>query len=176
MAKHFGIIPKEDIDFRITNEVLNQVARLKITDFETWKRKTRSNKVSLWKVYFRMAALNILKYKHHLGLNKDLRESFIYIIADDKFPNHYKIGRTIEPEKRVIDCNVFSPYKSFRLVSWLYSDEAVLDETVFHEIFREDRTSGEWFYFQNVEIVRSLMEKYLTSIEPPEDIGHYISH
>lgn len=173
LAQELGLIPKHS-DFKLNSDLIQQVARLKIKDFDTWVKFTSDKKTGLWKQYTRIAALNLLKYKDSEGYNKDFNESFIYILGDRKFKNHYKIGRTIEPERRLSECNVYSPYKSFYLVSWIFSDEAIKKEKLFHSIYDEDNIEGEWFYFPDVEIIRNIMHSELNKFIPPHEYSDYL--
>lgn len=51
-------------------------------------------------------------------------------MVDTTNPNYYKIGRSIEPDVRVITANTFSPFKSFKIVSFRYSQDAVELENI----------------------------------------------
>lgn len=166
LSIHLNLIP-ENSDFKVDFNLIQKVARLKIKDFNLWNNISPGNKKGLWKQYCRIAAINLLKYKDECGYNKDFNESFIYILTDKQFKNHYKIGRTIEPERRLSECNVYSPYKSFNLISWTFSSNAIEDEKFFHEKFIEDRLEGEWFYFNEVENIRKYITRKLYVNNPP---------
>lgn len=82
---------------------------------------------------------------------------FIYLIQMADFPI-YKIGRSVEPEKRLSSFNVQLPFP-FRRVFAYRVQEHCLVERKLHERYQERRTNGEWFRLCQLEVdeIRSLL-------------------
>lgn len=147
-------------NFEMTKELIEKVAYLKIVDKENFLLKSRAKQQAIWRVFCRTAALNLLKFKDEFDIEKSHRQAFVYIMADTKNPNYYKIGRSIEPDIRALSANTFSPFKSFKILSFRYSQDAVELEKYLHSIYESDHVNGEWFFFHDVNsIIRKLDSK-----------------
>lgn len=161
-------------NFEITQELIENVAFLKITDKKKFFSMTEAKRLSKWKVFCRTAALNLLKFKDEFDIEKSYRQAFVYIMVDTTNPNYYKIGRSIEPDVRVITANTFSPFKSFKIVSFRYSQDAVELEKYMHSIYNQDHINGEWFFFHDISSVVKKLDTKSTQFEiPNEKPGRY---
>ncbi|AHY25388.1 hypothetical protein PS2_142 [Serratia phage PS2] len=138
-------------NFTVTADLISSVAKLHFKDIA--ELKSKRNRKSIWALACRTAALNLLKYKSDQMMDRDFKESFVYIMTDSKNPNLYKIGRSIDPYSRLATANTFSPSRSFKLVSFRFSEDSVELEKYLHSIYSRDHEEGEWFYFSDIQSV-----------------------
>ncbi|QFR56087.1 hypothetical protein CPT_Muldoon_133 [Serratia phage Muldoon] len=138
-------------NFNVTADLISSVAKLHFYDIDELKSKRKAK--SIWALACRTAALNLLKYKSDVAIDKDFKESFVYIMTDLHNPNLYKIGRSVDPYSRLSTANTFSPTRSFKLVSFRFSEDAVELEKYLHSIYHRDHEAGEWFYFPFIQPV-----------------------
>lgn len=147
-------------NFEITKSLIEKVAFLKITDKEKFFLMSENKRKSIWAVFCRTAALNLLKFKDEFDIEKSYKQAFVYIMTDTKNPNYYKIGRSIEPDIRVLNANTFSPFKSFKIVSFRYSQDAIKLENLMHKTYHRDHINGEWFFFHGItSVIKKLNNK-----------------
>ncbi|AKN44348.1 hypothetical protein BI021_gp009 [Salmonella phage NR01] len=163
-AINLGLIPKCDEWFKITYSLVNQVALLKIEDKLAFSKLRPSKQKSLLRQYFRLAAINLLKYRDCTVVSKlRSREGFVYIMQDSKCPEFIKVGKSIEPARRLEEANCFSPEKSFRILRWFFCEDAYSVENLVHRTFKDYNTTGEWFKL-NPSLVEELIK---TQIHAP---------
>ena len=154
-------------DFEITKSLIEKVAFLKITDKEKFFLMTENKRKSIWGVFCRTAALNLLKFKDEFDIEKSYKQAFVYIMTDTTNPNYYKIGRSIEPDIRAINANTFSPFKSFKVVSFRYSQNAIKLENLMHKTYYRDHINSEWFFFHDITSVIKKLDNKSEKFEMP---------
>lgn len=148
LAINSGILSHND--FNITPELIEKVAYLKLHDIDEFKTKSLTKRKSLWNLYCRTAALNLLKFKDNFDITKNYNQAFIYIMFDERHPNLYKIGRSIEPDVRAAVANTFSPNRTYKILSFRYSQNAISLEKHFHNKYKDNSEGGEWFFFHDI--------------------------
>lgn len=167
-AKNIGLIP-DGVWFPITYSLVTEVASLKIKDKEKFWNLKLSKQSRLLRLYFRLAAINLLKYRDSKGLNtRRSRESFVYLIQDTKNPKYIKVGKSIEPHRRLSEANCFSPEKSFIILRWFYCEDAYLVENLVHRTFKDFNSSGEWFkvdYLKLEEFIKAQIHAPLAKLD-----------
>lgn len=139
-----GLIPPNTGDFSISYSLVQEVALLKITDKIAFKELKPRKQRSLLRLYFRMAALNLLKYRDSIKQCRS-REGFVYVMQDAAQPKFLKVGKSIEPNRRLDEANCFSPLNTFSILRWYYSEDAYTLEKLVHKNFANSRLTGEWF-------------------------------
>lgn len=73
--------------------------------------KTKSNTAFARK----MAGLNLLKENFSRGATyKDMKSGILYMIENEIYPEHYKIGMTVDLDNRLASYQTYDPYKRFR--------------------------------------------------------------
>lgn len=70
---------------------------------------------------------------------------FLYVIAHPQHRTSSKIGRAVDPYKRLSAANTWSPYGAFRLHGYVFFVDVRLAEKVIHLRLSADRRRGEWF-------------------------------
>jgi hypothetical protein len=102
--------------------------------------------------------LNLLKLKFSRGAKaKDCKEGQIYLIANPAWPDHLKIGMTVDTEIRLASYQTYDPYKRFRIKHYDFvldrrgAEKKLLDEYGIHS------AEGEWIkYSDALEIIRTI--------------------
>ena len=82
------------------------------------------------------------------------RPGYVYIL---KMGDWYKIGRSKHPLKRFPQLSVKMPLPT-RLWMLFFSDDMIVLENIFHELYRDNRTNGEWFALTDTQ-VRNLYQQ-----------------
>lgn len=159
-AIDLNLIP-ENQHFYITPTLVARVAELKITDKDTFNSKSLGKRNTLLRLYFKLSALNLLKYR--ASFSSKGKEGFVYMITDTTRYGYYKIGKSKEPERRLTEANCFSPFKSFKLVRMYFSQDALRLESQLHKYFAEDRVSGEWFH-SSIEEFDTFAKNHITDV------------
>lgn len=165
LAVNSGLLSYKDFD--ITPELIEKVAYLKLHDINEFKNKKLSKQTSLWNLYCRTAALNLLKFKDNFDITKNYNQAFIYIMVDKRHPNLYKIGRSIEPDVRAATANTFSPYKTYEILSFRYSQNAINLERYFHDKYKDNSEGGELFFFHDILTVIQDLNNHCTNFKLP---------
>lgn len=73
--------------------------------------------------------------------NRQPQPGDVYIIQFDRF---FKIGRSVDPDRRLKEINGFLPVRAI-LLHRIKSDDAIRAELQLHDRFSDRRTNGEWF-------------------------------
>jgi|TARA_Y100000296_G_C5173324_1_gene258573 hypothetical protein len=92
----------------------------------------------------RLAALNLLKYKHNKFKASDIKEGFIYVISNPSW-EYVKIGRTIDARKRLAQMQTYSPLRDFKIEHYVFSQDINLLEYKVHKYLENSQVNGEWF-------------------------------
>ena len=82
------------------------------------------------------------------------KPGYIYLLQDDNYDWHYKIGMSIDPIKRTKQIGYAS------LVHFFPTDDMEKAEEQLHIIYQNQRTQGEWFklFEPNLEYIQSIKE------------------
>ncbi|MDP8207090.1 MAG: GIY-YIG nuclease family protein [Candidatus Electryonea clarkiae] len=102
----------------------------------------------------------ITKTSLHLSEDKNEQETefgFVYLIKSGK---HYKIGRSVSPEKREYELKIQLPEKP-SLVHKIKTDDPVGIEKYWHDRFKEKRKGGEWFELSQNELQAFRRRKFM---------------
>ena len=96
--------------------------------------------------------------RRHKTLRID--EGYVYLIRA-KDQNLYKIGKSINPEKRVQSIIGSLPMKA-EVIHIAWFEDHSYAEQMFHDTFSKTRQNGEWFVLEDedVEFVKSLGQNY----------------
>ncbi|MFF2091224.1 GIY-YIG nuclease family protein [Paenibacillus sp. NPDC058174] len=83
-------------------------------------------------------------------INDSDRKGFVYIIRT--FDNHYKIGKTINLERRIPDLRIQLPYDEFEVILIIETNDKDELEKLLHKHFYLKRKNGEWFKLTEFDI------------------------
>lgn len=76
---------------------------------------------------------------------------YIYVIQDTEYSKLYKIGRTVEPARRLNDIRNFLPGSS-EIIAIVDTQDAPTLEWQLHQRYAERRKRGEWFALTDTEV------------------------
>lgn len=95
------------------------------------------------------------RFKHF----KRSSDGYVYLIKS-QFDAYYKIGRAVNPEKRMRTFNVKLPFK-VEFVCVIKTEDMYALETELHRRFKAKHIEGEWFALDaaDVEYIKSLAQE-----------------
>lgn len=114
-------------------------------------------KTSEFRFCYRMAALNLLKYKREHKI--PITEGFVYVIGNPAWPGMYKIGMTIDVNERLTIYQTYSPNRDYKLYHFRFSSDKRRTEKELHNLLKDYRVSGEWFEVPVLDAFKLLVEK-----------------
>lgn len=112
----------------------------------------------------RLAGLNLLKHKFARGGNASTcNEGLVYVIANNAWPEHLKIGMTTDLVKRLASYQVYDPFKKFYVKNYEFSFNRRHTEETILRIFNVHLESGEWIKFsESDKIIQCVRTGYYT--------------
>ena len=104
----------------------------------------------------KLAGLNILQMKFYKGAKaKDCKEGMVYLIANPVWPNHLKIGMTVDIDSRLDTYQTYDPYKRFYVKHYDFVLDRRSAEKKLLEDFNIHLVDGEWVkYSDSLEIIK----------------------
>ena len=108
--------------------------------------KTKSN----FRYARKLAGLTLLKVNYERGAKfKDMKSGIVYVIENETFPEHYKIGMTIDLNSRLDSYQTYDPYRRFKVTKY----EFVLDRSRIEKLILFNpgiiNENGEWVKKEN---------------------------
>lgn len=134
------IIP--DSVFEINENHLTKYVEVYGDLFSESNRKMTSSDLRLAR---KLAGRTLIKYNTYMGAKlSDVKAGMVYIISNPAYPDHFKIGMTIDLKKRLASFQTYDPFRRFKVEHY----EFVLDrrdtERSILSKFCEDSDIGEW--------------------------------
>jgi hypothetical protein len=138
--------------FDITEEMLSEYIRI------YGSLAPKSNGKFQYRYARKLAGLELLRLKFHRGAKpKDCKEGQIYLIGNPAWPDHIKIGMSVDSEARLDSYQTYDPFKAFYIKNYEFvldrreAEKKLLDDFGFH------LEEGEWIKHSNsLEIIRTL--------------------
>jgi|694.fasta_scaffold01889_39 hypothetical protein len=153
-----GIIPYSGI-FQINEYHLQSY----ITHYGNIAGKTNkgTHKNSNTRYARRLAGLNLLKLNFQRDAKfHDMKSGMIYLIENIVYPDHYKIGMTIDLPSRLNSYQTYDPLRRFKVLKYEFVlDRITAEKKILHhpEIFKE---TGEWIKRDNaIEMFEKIIFK-----------------
>ena len=89
---------------------------------------------------------------------------YMYIVIDSKFPEHIKIGKTIDMGKRLLGYNSDKPYPTTSLVmiSKLFKDVATVEKKILEQMYKNTQpttSKKEWFEIKHESLMIELIDE-----------------
>ena len=152
-----GIVPSYTT-FDITEEMIAEAVRIYGTlsgRIEPPIKKKRNFDYNLAR---KIWGLNLLRLKFSRGAkSKDCKEGLVYLIANPAWPEHLKIGMTIDTESRLVSYQTYDPFKAFYIKNYEFCLNRRAAEKDLLERFNIHVEEGEWIkYSDSAEIIRFL--------------------
>ncbi|MCC5670285.1 GIY-YIG nuclease family protein [Nostoc sp. CHAB 5784] len=108
-------------------------------------------------------------------------QGYVYLIHAEG-TNRYKIGRSVNPFARFEQLKVQSPYP-LRIIDSFWTPDAINDEKLFHEQYKNYRIFGEWFELTDYskegwnsfvfDSEEEMVEKYSQSVDSVKDSFYF---
>lgn len=96
----------------------------------------------------KLAAINLLLHQEeNYGVKrKDLKGGFVYLLENESYPEHYKIGMTVDVTSRLASYQTADPYRRFRIKNYQYVHNRRHTEEILLNSFSVEleNESGEW--------------------------------
>ena len=110
--------------------------------------------------------LRIRRHKRMVNKKQDKRKyeteiktGYVYVFGVDAYPNHVKIGMSIDVEKRKESANTWTPFRDFIYHGKVFSsDKRKLESKVHHKLKDHVATSREWFSVTPQVALKTLRE------------------
>lgn len=84
------------------------------------------------------------------------KSGFVYIVANEIFPDMYKIGITNDINKRLTTYQTYDPLRRYRIVHYKYVDDKRQTEKNILEKFKFNVAKGEWIeYDRAIKLIRA---------------------
>jgi len=102
---------------------------------------------------------------------KGIRVYFMFCQNNGYF---IKIGLAANPYKRRLDLQTGCPHPIYKILSLdgnLPMQKARKIETLFHKILKNNQVSGEWFYFNDMEILQDMFKNIVTPVVEAFDLN-----
>ena len=100
----------------------------------------------------KLAALSIMKHLSSVGQSLHLQPAgFVYMIENPAFPDHYKVGMTVDLENRLASYQTYDPYKKFKIVKSEFVLNRRATERMILNSFGVSIETGEWVKKPSVE-------------------------
>lgn len=158
MIKH-RIIPSEGL-FEITEQHLRAYLSTYHRLFGSTNKST-TNKTNT-KFARRLAGRTILNVLFNRGAKfTDVDSGLIYLIENPSYPLHYKIGVTIQLNKRLAQYQTYDPYRAFSVAKYDFTIDRYAKEKEllkYPDIYNEQ---GEWVLRDNA---KEVFEKLITNV------------
>ena len=141
------VIPKEEI-FQIEEIHLEKYIE---TYHDLFGKKNKGVKTnSNFKFARKLAGLTLLKVNYARKAKfKDMKSGLVYMIENPAFPEHYKIGMTIDLNSRIDSYQTYDPYRKYKVTKY----DFVLNRSKIEKLILLNpniiNENGEWIKKEN---------------------------
>lgn len=149
------IIPRQEI-FQIKEYHLEKYIE---TYHDLFGKKNKGVKTnSNFKFARKLAGLTLLKVNYIRGAKfKDMKSGLVYMIENPAFPEHYKVGMTIDLNSRLDSYQTYDPYRRYRVTKY----DFVLNRSKIEKLILLNpniiNENGEWIKKENaIEIFEKI--------------------
>lgn len=134
-----GVIPNY-VAFDITEEMLEEAIRVYGSLSEGGNKKFDHGLAR------KIHGLNMLKLKFSRGAKiRDCKEGLVYLIANPAWPEHLKIGMTIDLESRLASYQTYDPFKAYRIKNYEFClDRRAAEKELLDRFDIRVEEEGEW--------------------------------
>lgn len=113
----------------------------------------------------KLAGINLLKLKLARGCTlAQCKEGVVYLISNPAWPDHLKIGMTIDLEKRLKSYQMYDPLKRYAVQNYEFVLDRKRVEESMLKTFNFHIESGEWIkYSDSVQVINCVRSNYWTT-------------
>lgn len=152
-----GKIPNTAL-FEITEEHLKFYVEkyAELTNAGIWT-KTVSN----YRYARKLAGLTLVKFKLSRGIKANqCKEGFVYTLSNPAWPEHLKLGMSVDTKKRLAAYQTYSPFRDYKLHNYEFVFNRRDTEYVAKQKFNISIESGEWYKAVEADKVMKFMREY----------------
>ncbi len=142
-----GIVPKVGF-FQITENMLQEYMQLyhMLYGKTTKATGTTSNK----KYARRLAGRTLVHLNAQRGAPyRSIRAGLVYLIENPAFPEYFKVGLTVDIEKRLLQYQTYDPHRKFTVFKYDFVINKFLVEKEILSLKEEEDGLGEWLLKDN---------------------------
>lgn len=149
-----NIIPTYKV-FDITEEMLQKYV-------EAYGRISgKGNGKFIYSYARKLAGLNLLKLKFSRGATyKECKEGQIYLIANPAWPDHLKIGMTVNSEARLASYQTYDPFQKYYIKHYEFVLNRKEAERKLLNDFGIHGEKGEWIRFSDAKKIIKVIQNY----------------
>jgi len=144
-----NVIPENGI-FQISENILNSYIEKYNNIFS--KSNNALKKKSNHRFSRRLAGLSFLKLNFERGARfHQMKSGLIYMIENEIFPDHFKLGMTIDLNSRLNSYQTYDPFRRFKVYKYEFVLDRILSEKKIlnhPDIMNEQ---GEWIKKENAK-------------------------
>lgn len=142
-----GILPESDT-FQITEDILQEY--MTIYHKLYGKSEIATGNKSNTKFARRLAGRTLVHLNASRGISyRSSKAGLLYLIGNHSFPEHYKIGITVDIEKRLAQYQTYDPHRSYKVIKYDFVlDKSLCEKRVLSSKVKEDGL-GEWLLIPN---------------------------
>ena len=154
---HENKIPKEV--YEITEEHLVNFMHTYVHGFD---RNPFALNTSGYRYARKLAGLSLLKHNVSLGASvNEIKAGMVYVIENEVYPDHYKIGMTVDLDSRINSYQTYDPLKRFKVKHYEFVLNRRHTEERILKSFHLDLESGEWVKKKNcIDVFRNITHQY----------------
>ena len=110
----------------------------------------------------KLAGLTLLKHNVELGASvNEIKAGIVYVIENPIFPEHYKIGMTVDLPARLSTYQTYDPFRRFKVKHYEFVLNRRHTETIILNSFDISVEAGEWVKQDKcIDVFRQATFKY----------------
>lgn len=141
-----NILPHKGIFQIKENHLVNFVSEYDLY----FGKKGKGLRKKEYKFARKLAGLTLLKVNYNRGAKfKDMKSGIVYLIENPAFPEHYKLGMTIELNNRLNSYQTYDPYRSFKVTKYQFVlDRFKMESDILNSV-DINKEQGEWIKKEN---------------------------
>lgn len=148
-----------NLGYDITETLLKEYVKVYGDIFSKGNRKLD---VSNYRFARKVAGLTLIKHNLFLGNNiNDIKSGLVYIIENESFPDHFKLGMTVDLNKRLASFQTYDPYRRFKISNYDFHIDRRKTEYILLNDYSIKDENGEWI---DKKYKQEIMDRLLTDM------------
>jgi hypothetical protein len=92
-----------------------------------------------------LAGLTLIKFKLDRGAKANqCKEGFVYTVSNPAWPNHLKLGMSVDVRKRIANYQTYSPFRDYKMQNYEFVFNRREMESLVKQQFSISLEAGEW--------------------------------
>lgn len=106
----------------------------------------------------KLAGRTLIKYNLHIGASlSDIKAGMVYVISNPAYPDHFKIGMTVDLKKRLSSFQTYDPFRKFKVEHYEFVLNRRDVERDILSKFCDDSDVGEWVSREDKDSLISML-------------------